>query len=310
MAALIVAGYACLRIVGQYGYSAHMPDKSKPSKTKALVALALILIGVVALIYSVLIEPDQLVVVGYPIKLKHWPKQLDGLKIVVLSDLHVGSLHIDAKKLHRIVDESNNQNPDLILMLGDYVASGKQSCLVKPAKFAGELGNLKARLGVYAVLGNHDWWYDGVDVRQCLESAHIKVLEDTSVPLESNGTRFWLTGLGDLWTRKPSIQRALTDVPPDSPDLLMSHNPDVLWAVPQRVSLTLAGHTHGGQVSLPFIGPVITPTESGPRHAKGLVAEDGKAMFVSSGIGTSVLPIRFNVPPEISVLQLNSDANH
>lgn len=267
--------------------------------------LLTLLAGIGGLLYSVLIEPDQLVVVNYPVRMRGWPQSLDGLKIVVLSDLHVGSLHIDSKKLQRIVDESNSQKPDLILLLGDYVASGKNWCAIKPARFTGELAHLKARLGVYAVLGNHDWWYNGVDVRQCLEAANVKVLEDSSVKLEPSGAAFWLVGLGDLWTRKPNVQRAMASVPPSAPVILMTHNPDVFPSLPQSVTLTLAGHTHGGQVSLPSVGPLITPSDYGARYAKGLVTEDGKTLFVSSGIGTSILPIRCNVPPEISVLTLS-----
>lgn len=275
-------------------------------KKKTLLVFLTLILGVAAFIYGVFIEPDRLIVLDYPVRLQKWPAQLNGFKIVVLSDLHVGSLHIDARKLQLIVDESNKQNADLILLLGDYVASGKRSCLVKPAAFTGELSRLKARLGVYAVLGNHDWWYDGVDVRNCLQAANITVLEDASVSIDSNGTTFYLTGLSDMWTRSTNIEKALSPVPENATVIVMSHNPDVFPSMPPRVALTLAGHTHGGQVSLPLVGAIITPSDYGSRYARGLIVENGKTMFVSSGIGTSIFPIRINVPPEISVLQLHS----
>lgn len=257
------------------------------------------------LIWSVFIEPADLVVKEYSIELPNWPKQLNGLKIAVLSDFHVGSLHIGPEKLRTIVDETNMQNADLILLLGDYVSAGKQTCLVKPATFVSQLSRLKAKLGVYAVLGNHDWWYNGVDVKSSLESANIKVLEDSTVMLQSNQTPFWLVGLKDLWTRKPNIESTLAPVNNSSPVIVMSHNPDVFPAIPQRIALTIAGHTHGGQVSLPIVGPLIVPSDYGARYAKGVIIENDKHLFVSSGIGTSVLPIRFGVPPEISILTLS-----
>lgn len=257
------------------------------------------------LIWSVFIEPADLVVKEYSIELSNWPKQLNGLKIVVLSDLHVGSLHIGPEKLRTIVEETNKQNPDLILLLGDYVSAGKQTCLVKPATFVSQLGRLKAKLGVYAVLGNHDWWYNGIDVRNSLESANIKVLEDSTIMLQYNQTPFWLVGLKDLWTRKPNIESTLAPINCSSPVIVMSHNPDVFPAIPQRIALTIAGHTHGGQVSLPLIGPMIVPSDYGARYARGLIIENEKHLFVSAGIGTSVLPIRFGVPPEISILILS-----
>lgn len=277
-------------------------ERPVENRFRKIAAVCLVAIAIAGLIYSVLIEPDQLITKTYTVRLDNWDGRLDGLKIAVLSDLHIGSLHIDGKKLARIVDETNAQNADIILLLGDYAASGKG--FVLPSEFTAQMSRLKAKLGVYAVLGNHDWWFNGVKVRSCLEAAHIKVLEDSSVEIHANGTEFWLVGLADLWTRKTSIERALAGVPSARPIVLMTHNPDVFPSIPPQVSLTLAGHTHGGQVALPIVGALITPSDYGSKYAKGLIVEDTKSMFVSSGIGTSVFPIRFNVPPEISVLEL------
>jgi hypothetical protein len=116
--------------------------------------------------------------------------------------------------------------------------------------------------------------------------------------------RFWIAGVADLWTRPVNIPRALSGVPAEEPVLLLTHNPDVFPDVPARVALTLAGHTHGGQVALPFVGRPILPSRYGQRYAYGLVVEEGRALFVSPGIGTSLLPVRFRVPPEISIVTL------
>lgn len=264
----------------------------------------LVLVFTGMLIWSVFIEPASLVVSEYAIDLPSWPPNLNGLKIAVLSDFHVGSLHIGSEKLREIVDRTNKQDADLILLLGDYVSAGRKTCSVKPATFTSQLARLKAKLGVYAILGNHDWWYNGTEVKNCLEAANITVLEDSTVMLQYNQCSFCLAGLKDLWTRKPNIEATLAQVDSSLPMIVMSHNPDVFSAIPQRVTLTIAGHTHGGQVSLPLLGPTIVPSDFGARYAKGVVVEDGKHLFVSSGIGTSVLPIRFGVPPEISILTL------
>jgi hypothetical protein len=260
------------------------------------------------LVWSFVIEPDQLVVKQYSITLAHWPNELNGFKISLISDLHVGSSHIDLNKVRKVVAVTNETQPDLILLLGDYIAEHTANkCPIEPEKFGPELANLHAKYGVYAILGNHDWWYNGRRVRQALEAANIKVLENSAVKIESNGKPFWLIGIADMWTRKTNITQPLGEVSEKEPVILLSHNPDILPTVPSRVDLVLAGHTHGGQVSLPFAGPMIVPAEL--RYAKGLIKEDGRTMFVCSGIGTSVLPVRFMVPPEISVLVLSGSNN-
>ncbi|MGH9551722.1 MAG: metallophosphoesterase [Terriglobales bacterium] len=178
---------------------------------------------------------------------------------------------------------------------------------MKPEAFAGELSRLHAQDGVFAILGNHDWWFNGEKMREFFAHEKIRVLENESVQLKFNNKTFYVAGLADFWTRKADIPKALADVPSDQPVILMSHNPDVFPQVLPRVSLTVAGHTHGGQVSLPLVGALIVPSEYGNRYAQHEVIEDGKHMFVATGIGTSVLPIRFLLPPEISFVILKAE---
>jgi len=278
---------------------------SKPTKKQFVSYAALVVLGVLLLVYAVFIEPDQLVVQRQAISLPHWSPALNHLKVAVITDLHVGCLSVPISKLRRVIAETNEQEPDLIVMLGDFVASHGRRSALKPEEFAHELSALKSKYGVYAVLGNHDWWYNGEEVRNELQRANIHVLENQSVQLRINDVSLWIAGLADQWTRSPNIPLAVKNVPVGSPCLMLMHEPDLLRDVPGSVSLSLAGHTHGGQVSLPIIGAPIVPTDLGNKFARGLIVEAEKHYFVSSGVGTSVIPVRFGVPPEVCILDLS-----
>jgi uncharacterized protein len=154
------------------------------------------------------------------------------------------------------------------------------------------------------VLGNHDWWNDGERITKALRQAGLTVLENEARRIEYGGGSFWVAGVADMWTRKPDIAGSLAQVNSDDPVILITHNPDIFPDVPPRVSLTLAGHTHGGQVNLPFIGRPVVPSNFGERYASGHVVEDGRHLFVGDGIGTSIIPVRFRVPPAIVILML------
>ena len=152
--------------------------------------------------------------------------------------------------------------------------------------------------------GNHDWWYDGARIKKSLEGAGIIVLENKAHPMQYQGQPFWIVGIADLWTRKPDIEGSLRQVESNEPVILITHNPDIFPDVPSRVSLTLAGHTHGGQVNLPVVGRLVVPSKYGQRYALGHVVENGRHLFVGGGVGSSSLPVRFRVPPEVVVLEL------
>jgi predicted MPP superfamily phosphohydrolase len=251
-------------------------------------------------------EPSSLQVHRFELTLPGWPAEQDGLTVALLSDLHVGSPYYDTEKLEAVVRSVNENHPDLVLLAGDYVIAGvRGGTFVEPEKTASLLKGLEAPLGVYAVLGNHDWWFDGPRVRKALEAENIPVLEDERRPIRGGGHDFWLVGLSDWWECRPRVERILDEVPVDGrPILAFTHNPDLFPHVPPRVTLTLAGHTHGGQVRFPFIGAPIVPSGYGERYAHGLVVERDRRLFVTSGLGTSILPVRFRVPPEIAVLTL------
>lgn len=219
----------------------------------------------------------------------------------------MGSPFSGPAKLARVVELTQQEEPDLILLLGDYVIQGVLGGrFVAPEAAAKTLAGLEAPGGVYAVLGNHDWWLDGPRVRAALEAQGIPVLEDSATALAESSCGLWVAGIGDFWESAHDIDRALARVPAGAPVIAFTHNPDVFPGIPFSVSLTVAGHTHGGQVRLPFVGPLFVPSNFGARYASGHVVERGRDLFVSTGVGTSILPVRFRVPPVVTVLSLES----
>jgi len=256
-------------------------------------------------VWAMGIEPNRLIVREVPIQLPGWPEALDNLRVAVLTDIHAGAPHVDLQKLEQVVSTVNQAEPDVVVLLGDYVIRGVLGGrFIEPQKIAAKLAGLRARLAVASVLGNHDWWYDGERVRRALLDAGIPVLEDDVLQVGEGSRRLWLAGLADEWTRGSEVESALQKVSDEGPVLVLTHNPDLFPHVPARVSLTLAGHTHGGQVRLPFLGSPIVPSRYGQRYVRGHVEEGGRHLFVSTGIGTSIIPVRLGVPPEIAIVRI------
>jgi len=275
-------------------------------KSKWRVVFATIPVVIAALvIWAFFIEPNRLVVRHQTIQIAEWPKELSGIRIAVISDIHAGSRFIDDDKLRLIVRRTNELQPSLILILGDYM-TGRGRDTHPPERFALILKDLNAPLGVYSVLGNHDWWFDGKRVREALEANGIRVLDDESTELRLPTGSFWLVGLADLWTRPQRIEPTIAQIPQNSPIIAITHNPDIFPRVPPRVQLLLAGHTHGGQVRFPLIGTVVQASDYGERYVRGHVFEQNHHLFVTTGIGTSIVPVRFSVPPEIVMLTIES----
>lgn len=272
------------------------------------VSLAVIILFLGGIVFwAFFIEPNRLVIREQTIRIDNWPQQLNGLRIAVIADIHAGAPFIDEKKLRLIVQRTNELRPDLIVILGDYMTgNGRVRHTMEPEVFAPILKDLSAPLGVYSVLGNHDWWFSGRKVRAGLEQNGIKVLEDEVVQLNARGTSLWLVGLADLWTRPQNIEATINKVPEGVPVIALTHNPDIFPQVSQRVPLMLAGHTHGGQVRFPLIGSVVHSSRLGERYEVGHVFENNHHLFVTTGIGTSILPVRFGLPPEIVLLTVNA----
>jgi uncharacterized protein len=275
----------------------------KMKKISTLVSLCVLSLG----LWGFWLEPASLHNRNYDISLPGWPAACDGIRVAVLADLHVGSPFNGLDKLERIVDTSLAAKPDLILLVGDYVIDGVVGGrFVSPEAIAERLKRLSAPLGVFAVLGNHDRWHNTRRFENAFETVGIPVLEDAVVTLVSGQSKFSLVGLSDFWSGPRGYGAALSRLSRGAPALAFTHNPDVFPLLPESVNLTFAGHTHGGQVYIPILGRLIVPSRYGQLYAAGHIVKDGRHLFVSPGLGTSILPIRFLVPPEVSVVTIRS----
>lgn len=274
--------------------------------------MAAAVIGVVlwCAVWALVIEPDRLLLREVSIDSPRWPDDRGPLRIAVASDLHAGAPHMDGAKLDQVVATLNAAEADVIVLLGDFLIQHVVGGRPMPARAIAErLAPLRARHGVFSVLGNHDWLGDGQGLWHALEAVGIRVLENGAARLPgladtAGGDGVWIAGLADDSTRVPDVTAALADVPATAPLIVIAHDPAVFAEIPPRAALILAGHTHGGQVALPLAGPLYIPGRAPLRHAHGLIAEDGRQMLVTSGIGTSLLPMRFLVPPEIVFITL------
>lgn len=299
------------------GPRAERPAPARISRRRLLLGAAG-LVGIspaAAGAYAAGIEPRSLVVTRYAPNPPAWPADRK-LSITVIADLHAGSPDMTLTHVRRVVETANLLRSDVIVLLGDYTASYVIANTKVPYRdWAAELAQLSAPLGTWAILGNHDWWNDLPDVRQALADAHIPVLENNAVMLGGEGRRFWLAGLGDQIAFRIGRHRfrgvddlpaTLAEVRTDDPVLLLVHEPDIFPNVPSRVALTLAGHTHGGQIRVPLIWPAFVPSQYGGRFAYGHIVEQGRHLIVSGGLGTSVIPARLGVPPEIVRIDLGA----
>ena len=275
-----------------------------------VIAWLAVTVGVAVLaaaVWGFWFEPRLLRVRERELAVAGWPAGMPSLRVALLGDIHLGNPPVSAARLQKIVARVNEQKPDVVLLLGDFVV-GQARWLADPdatpEQAAHILGALRAPLGVIAVLGNHDWRYDGPRVQRALVAVGITVLENERVARHKDNVRFFIAGVADDITRKPDVPAALAGLAPDDPIILIAHDPAVLLDVPAGPIVTFAAHTHGGQVYLPLLGALWVSSRAPRRWAYGLIENRGRQMFVTSGIGTSIIPVRFNMPPEIAILTL------
>jgi predicted MPP superfamily phosphohydrolase len=271
--------------------------------------------------YAFAIEPRfRLVVTPYRVTPPGWSKGGRALRVSVIADIHACDPWMPLSRVEEIVAVSNDLKPDVVLLLGDFIGGMHHfdTSPVPPAEWGRALSRLEAPLGVHAVLGNHDWWNDVDAVRGALTGAGVPVMENDAVLMKPDGApAFWLAGLGDQLAYRlgrgrfrgvDDLPGTLARIPDDgSPVILAAHEPDIFPKVPGRVSLTLSGHTHGGQVALPVVGRMIVPSEYGQRYAYGHVVENERHLIVSGGLGCSTIPVRFGVPPEVVVIDIGGE---
>ena len=253
-----------------------------------------------------------------------WPPGLK-LRICALADIHAVDPGMSLDRIKQIVAAANALNPDLTVLLGDYSRGRTHGWSIPAIHWAPVLAGLRAPLGVHAILGNHDWWDDKVAqlagqgptlAGTALRANGIPVYHNSAVRLLKDGRPFWLAGLADQIALLPSrragrkyvtgfadLQGTLAQTHADEPVILLAHEPDIFAQVPARVSLTLSGHTHGGQVRVLGYSPVV-PSRYGNRYAYGHIREAGRDLIVSGGLGCSIIPVRLGVPPEIVVVDL------
>ena len=271
------------------------------------ILIVMVSIGAPLALWGFWWEPDQLAVRRVTLTLPGWPVGHEPLTVAVMSDLHAGSPYIDAAKIVRVVESVNAAKPDLVLLLGDYVIQVVLGgTRMEPAEIGKLLAGLEAPLGVYAVLGNHDWWDGAEAIRGALTEAGAAVIDNQAHRIDRPEGDFWLLGIGDVREGSPKIDEPLAAIQDSLPVIAFTHNPDLFPAIPARVTLTLAGHTHGGQVVIPLVGRPVVPSEFGERFAYGHIVEDNRHLYVTGGLGTSILPVRFRVPPEVILLTIQS----
>lgn len=249
---------------------------------------------IILFVWVFLIEPNLLVTKNVVVK----NEALKGVKIAIAGDFHLAK-H-DENRIKKAVKLLNETNSDLILLVGDYVNGISEIQTLSFDKITSNLSRLKSKNGVYAVIGNHDIWLGQDKVKSALSKANIDILDNENRKININGTMITLAGTNDFTEDKADLVKTLKNA--KKPIILMTHNPDIFPFVPKDVDITISGHTHGGQIVLPFFGALVVPSGYGNRYASGFVVEDDRTIFITKGIGTSILPIRFNCTPEIVVI--------
>ena len=277
-------------------------------KRIGVVFAAITLLLALVAIYSFFIEPARLVVYAEDLRIANWDARLNGFKVVAVSDVHGGAKFITEEKIREVVRLANEQNPDLVVLLGDYVSqkSRRSDDLKMPSEtIAANLKGLRARYGVYAVIGNHDWWYNERKMRGEFESAGIKVLENEVASFNVGEQTVNLWGIEDYWKERRVPTEAFDKIPVKRNVVAITHNPDALFKMPNEIAVMFAGHTHGGQFKFPFYGAPALVNDR--RFMEGFFKFEGKSAFVTTGVGTSGPAVRFRVPPQIAVLRLFAD---
>ena len=254
----------------------------------------LLIIGIL-IIDALVFEPYSLNVTTYNLE----NQQLSGIKIVFATDFHIAPYPWEKMRLQKIINRINEQNADLVILGGDYVNRHDKKSTMSPDEIATKLKGIIAPK--VAVLGNHDAYYGKSEVKTALKNVGISVLDNQNVSLILRRRHVSIAGVADYNTGKPRVEEVLKNL--SKPIIFITHSPDVFPNILGRVDIAFAGHTHGGQIVIPLLGALLVPTDSGRKYVYGLMYENGKPLVISSGLGTSILPLRFYNRPEIVVVK-------
>lgn len=271
-----------------------------PGYVAAAFALVLV-VGAVIAWWARFVAPFRMQVKQVAIQLPRKHQELDGLTIAFVTDTHVGP-HFRASDLEPVIDELRKLQPDLVLFGGDFICESPRF-ISEVAPVAGEMART-GRLGAYGVLGNHDLANLRERVVPPLEAVGVSILQNESARIATGKGDLWLAGIDDSLLGEPDLEAAYRDIPVDAASICLWHTPDVAeQAAPFGSFLMLSGHTHGGQVRLPGLGPLATP-EMGEQHVQGRFQVGDMELYVSPGLGIYRPPVRFNCPPELTVIRL------
>ena len=260
-----------------------------------------------------LYEPSELQVERVEIYLRRLPSAFDGFRVVQLSDIHFGE-YFTVNHLRHVVEIANAQQPDLVLLTGDYVTapserSERNQRALEMWPCAEALANLRARFGRVAILGNHDFSTNPAIVSEALRKNQHTVLRNQAIPIEAYGARFWVAGLDDVLKRRPDPEATLQPVPPGECVVVAVHEPDYAGELRQYpVDFVAAGHSHGGQVRFPGVGPLYLP-EGAQMYPCGYYRLGELQLYTNRGLGVIGVPMRFLCPPELTVFTLRSGSS-
>lgn len=282
--------------------------KNKKLLGTVSIAFTIILIIIASVgVYAYFIEPRRLIVHEELLSVPNWSAELNNFKIVAISDIHGGSHYVNEVKLRLLVEIANAQNPDLIVLLGDYVSQSgiAEGALKMPSETVAEnLKGFRAKYGAFAIIGNHDWYYDERKMTREFEAAGITVLSNKVKQIKVGDQIVNLWGIEDYWKNRTVPLEPFEEIADKQNIIAITHNPDALLKSPSEISLMFAGHSHGGQVKFPFYGAVAFVND--PRFLEGFVEAEGKRVFVTTGVGCTGPQIRFGIPPEIAVVSLSA----
>ena len=260
---------------------------------------------------ALLLAPNRPRIIRQEFFLPRWPERLNGFTVAMLSDFHYDP-YFSIHPLHAAIAMVNRLHPDLLALTGDFVSVPLVGDETKAA-FAAEpcarlLRQMTAPHGLWAVMGNHDDATDAEHVTHALQAENIRVLANQSEPIEQDGSRFWLAGVNDVISGTADLSKTMHGVPAGEPVILLAHEPDFADEASQYpIDLQLSGHSHGGQIRIPFLPPLYLP-ELAKKYVWGTYHVGPLTLHTSAGLGTIGIPMRLNCPPEVTVLTLRRSA--